>query len=147
MSMVMRTALGTVAGGSLLFAAGMGLANAQPAPADTDNNKIDVALGTITTVDGVDVAAAEQIAGLVCGDEVTNAELTEVQRGDTAEVTCTSAKGNQVITFTQTDQDRPGFAPAQHGPIEQGPTDGAQNNAPGGPAGTPQLEGTGPAAN
>ncbi len=119
MSLMTRTALGAVAGGSLLFAAGLGLANAQPEPAGTEDGKIDVALGTITTIEDVDVTAAEQIAGLVCGDSVTNAQLSAVERGDAAEVTCTSTQGSQVITFTQADGDDAGFAPAEHTPSDE----------------------------
>lgn len=143
MSMVMRTALGAVAGGSLLFAGGLGLANAQPAPSD-DDGQIDVALGTITTIEGVDVAEAEQIAGLVCSDALPNEQLAQVDRGDTAEVTCTSTQGNQVISFTQSGQDDVGFAPAQHVPAE---ADEAPTTTPTTPVEGPELDDTDNGAN
>ncbi|MGV0834223.1 hypothetical protein [Mycolicibacterium thermoresistibile] len=125
----------------MLFAGGLGLANAQPAPSGNEDGKIDVALGTITTIEGVDVAAAEQISALVCSDAVSNDQLSQVDRGDAADVTCTSAQGSQVITFTQSDQGDVGFAPAQHAPTDEVPTDEVPTTTPTNPVEGPQHDG------
>ncbi|WP_299562972.1 hypothetical protein [uncultured Mycolicibacterium sp.] len=118
MSMVSKTAYGTLIGGSLLFTAGLGLAAAQPSDTGTDSrvDVVDVAFGDHVLED-VTVDTAAGLAGLICGDgTVSAATLDQIARGDTDRASCTSTQQAQVVTFTRDAAEsgpaRAGFAPA-----------------------------------
>jgi hypothetical protein len=75
-NMVKRTAAGTVLGGALLVAGGLGIAGAAP---DNNNNVndqlVNLSVGNTNFLHDVNVDVAAQIAGLLCGTS-TNANGT-----------------------------------------------------------------------
>lgn len=100
MQNILKKATGAaVIGGSLAFTAGLGLASA--APVQVQDGLVNVALGNITVLEDVQVGVAAQVAALICGVPVTAAVLGSIDEGVQNDATCTSAQGDQPITFTQ----------------------------------------------
>lgn len=78
-----NTVAGTVLGGGLLFTAGLGLANAQPAEAP--EGLVTVAVGTTAILEGVDAETAATAAGAICGTPAS--DVTALVERATAEGT------------------------------------------------------------
>lgn len=112
-----NAAAGAMLGGSLLFAAGLGLANAQPDT--TGDNQVNVVIGNAGVLEDVEVAAAAQIAAGVCDVEVdrvtTIAESVEADGGE--QNVCTNNLGAVSIQ-----QNGPGQSENTPGQAEETPT-------------------------
>jgi hypothetical protein len=110
-----RVAGGAVVGGSLLFTAGLGVANA--APVQIQDGLVNLALGDITVLEDVNVGVAAQITALVCDvADIGNitALATAVDAGsDDQEVLCQSAAGP--VTVTQNGPGNSENAPGRSG--------------------------------
>jgi hypothetical protein len=65
-TMVKRAAAGTVLGGSLLAAGGLGIASAAPV-INTNDQLVNLGIGNNNVLRDVNVDTAAQIAGLLCG--------------------------------------------------------------------------------
>ena len=65
MSFVKNAAAGAVLGGSLLFTAGLGMANAQPVEAP--DGLVSIAVGDVTILSGVPADTAATTASAICG--------------------------------------------------------------------------------
>src|SRR5437660_532486 len=65
-TMVKRAAAGTVVGGSLLAAGGLGIASAAPV-VNTNDQLVNLGVGNTNVLRDVNVDVAAQIAGLLCG--------------------------------------------------------------------------------
>ena len=77
-----NVAAGTVLGGSLLFAAGLGIATAQPDTAP--DGLVNVTIGNAGVLENVKAADAAQIAAGVCDIDV--AQVTTLADGKVARV-------------------------------------------------------------
>jgi len=75
-----NVAAGTVLGGSVLFTAGLGMANAQPAEAP--DGLVTVAVGGVPILESVSTDAAVTAAGAICGNPAQEVDAL-VQRVDT----------------------------------------------------------------
>jgi hypothetical protein len=113
-SMMKKAAAGAVMGGSLLFTGGMGLATA--APAQLQDGLVNVAVGDVTVLRNVEVAAVAQVLANVCPtvnaeDINVLAEQVDTDGGTTQVPDCTA--------FTQPvnlQQNGPGQGNAQNAP-------------------------------
>jgi hypothetical protein len=88
-----NTAAGTILGGGLLFTAGLGLANAQPAEAP--EGVVTVAVGTTAILEGVDVETAATAAGAICGTPTSDvtALVEKVTSEGTDQTVCENLPG------------------------------------------------------
>jgi len=119
MSRIMRnTAAGAVLGGSLLFTAGLGMANAEPPGADM----VDLAIGNVKVLQSANLDTAASVAGAVCNINTSQAN-TLAQQASTAsgaQTICNLPAGP--VTFSQA-----GSVTAGTGPAEA-PVAGTPNN-------------------
>lgn len=88
-----NTAAGTILGGGLLFTAGLGLANAQPAEAPED--VVTVSVGTTAILEGVDADTAAAAAGAICGTPTSDvtALVEKVTSEGTDQAVCENLPG------------------------------------------------------
>jgi hypothetical protein len=120
-NIVKNMAAGAVLGGSLLFAAGLGIANAQPETVDDD--LVNLSLGTAGVLEDVNVASAVQIAAAVCGGVAVPQVTTSADSVDatgTEAVVCTNNLG--AITISQNGPGQSENAPAPAGETPTSPT-------------------------
>lgn len=105
-----RVTAGAALGGAMFFAAGLGIANAQPS-----DGQVDLLLGTAGVLNNVPLGAASQIAAGVCDSDV--AQVTRVAENvDTSgaqQNVCNSTIG--AVEFRQNE----GTAPAAEAPAEE----------------------------
>ena len=117
---VKRATAGAALGGSLFFTAGLGIASAQPDTADDD--LVNLALGNVSVLEDVNVAAAAQIAAAVCGvaggPVTTTAETVDTSGTET--VVCTNNLG--AISFSQNGAAQSEEAPGIAGETPTSPT-------------------------
>jgi hypothetical protein len=116
-SVIKRSAAGALLGGSLLFTGGMGLAGAQPV--QLQDGLVNVAVGNITVLRDVDIAAAVEAIVGVCPNvnvEDVNVLATQVDRdGGTQQVADCRAFGAPInITQNGPGQGNAPFAPGQN---------------------------------
>ncbi|MGV0792774.1 hypothetical protein [Mycolicibacterium sp. XJ1819] len=114
-----NAAAGAVLGGSLLFAAGLGLANAQPDT--TQDGQVNVVIGTAGVLEDVDVAAAAQIAAGVCDvevDQVTSV-VESVEANGGQQNVCTNNLG--AVSVQQNGPGQSENAPGQAGETPTAP--------------------------
>ncbi len=113
------TAAGTILGGGLLFTAGLGLANAQPA--ESPESVVTVAVGNTAILEGVDVETAATAAGAICGTPTSDvtALVERVRSEGTDQTVCENLPGGALAIKKG--------VPAAEAPAE----------APAGVAGTP----------
>lgn len=127
-----RTAVGTAVGGSLVFAAGLGLAHAEPAPPPppAPDGLVNVVVGGTVLLDSVPVAQATQSVTGSCAlpDAAVSAMVAQVDATGVNQTACSTAEGDVVL--------------AQNGPaaMESSPV------VPGTEAGTGTAEEPAPAA-
>ncbi len=123
MNTMKKTAAGTLLGGSLLVAGGLGLAHAAPPEAQSvvGDGKLNVTL----TVDGqrlgviqdVSLANAQSLANAVCPVDDLSPRLADLDTNQVPNVpACNSVTGGLSYTFTQN-----GGA-AEVGPVQSSPT-------------------------
>jgi hypothetical protein len=107
---VKNVAAGALLGGSLLFTAGLGIANAEPMPGA---NVVDLAIGNIKILQGANLDTAASVAGAVCNINTSQANSL-AQRATTesnAQTVCSLPGG--MVTFSQAGSISGGAGPAQ----------------------------------
>jgi hypothetical protein len=125
MNKIMKnTAAGTILGGGLLFTAGLGLANAQPAEAP--EGVVTVAVGNTAILENVDAETAATAAGAICGTPATDvtALVEQVTREGTDQTVCENLPGGTLAIKTG--------VPTAEAPAAELPAE-----APAGTTGTP----------
>lgn len=131
-SLVKRASAGAVMGGSLLFSAGLGLAQAQPL--NLQDGLVNVAVGDVTILEDVNVGVAASVAAAICGVNVLNgvnlnvlAEQLDTAADGATETICTVPGGDVNLVQNAGTPGRSGQAPG--GGAAQAPG----NPTPGGP--------------
>lgn len=112
-----RTAAGAAVGGAMLFTGGLGLASAQPV--QLQDGLVNVALGDITVLEDVNIAAAVDAIVGVCPNvnvENVNVLADQVDRdGGTEQVAdCTAFEAPINITQNGPGRGNAPFAPGQN---------------------------------
>ncbi|MDO3638941.1 hypothetical protein [Mycolicibacterium arseniciresistens] len=117
-SIVKNVAAGTLMGGGLLIAAGLGTANAQPLQ-NTPDGLVNVAVAEQTILEGVSTDEAATKTAAICGSEV--AEVTaladRVDAEGTEQTVCAGLPGGDLVV-TQNAAQPEG---AESGAAETGP--------------------------
>jgi hypothetical protein len=117
-SVVKNVAAGTLMGGGLLIAAGLGTANAQPLQ-NTPDGLVNVAVAEQTILEGVSTDEAATKTAAICGSEV--AEVTtladRVDAEGTEQTVCAGLPGGDLVV-TQNAAQPEG---AESGTAETGP--------------------------
>lgn len=135
-----KAAAGTFLGGSLLFTAGLGMANAQPVEAP--DGLVTVAVGDVAILQGVSTDTAATAAGAICGTQVpeVNALAVKVDAQGAQQIVCeglpggalaiqnasVSAEQPQASNSAETPQESPVDAPAEPAdaaPVKADPAD------------------------
>ena len=98
MSFVKNAAAGAVLGGSVLFTAGLGVANAQPVET-TPDGLVNIAVGDTTILQGVPTDAAAATAGALCASapEDVNALAEQVDADGTDQTVCAGLPGGDLM--------------------------------------------------
>ncbi|MEC9325963.1 MAG: hypothetical protein VYB90_19190 [Actinomycetota bacterium] len=98
MSFVKNAAAGAVLGGSVLFTAGLGVANAQPVET-TPDGLVNIAVGYTTILQGVPTDAAAATAGALCASapEDVNALAEQVDADGTDQTVCAGLPGGDLM--------------------------------------------------
>ena len=98
MSFVKNAVAGAVLGGSVLFTAGLGVANAQPVET-TPDGLVNIAVGDTTILQGVPTDAAAATAGALCGSapEDVNALAEQVDADGTDQTVCAGLPGGDLM--------------------------------------------------
>jgi hypothetical protein len=114
-NIVKRATAGAALGGSLLFAAGLGIAYAQPdtAPNTADDDLVNLSLGDAGVLEDVNVTSAVQIASAVCSGIAVPQVTTSADGVDatgTEAAVCTNNLG--AITISQNGAGQSEEAPA-----------------------------------
>ena len=116
-----RVTAGAALGGAMFFAAGLGIANAQPG-----DGQVDLLLGTAGVLDNVPLGAASQIAAGVCVGDV--AQVTWVAEYvvtcGAQQIVCNTTIG--AVEFRQ----NAGTAPAAEEPTAEAPAEEPTSEAP-----------------
>lgn len=131
MNKIMKnTAAGTILGGGLLFTAGLGLANAQPAEAPVaPEGVVTVAVGNTAILEGVDAETAATAAGAICGTPAADvtALVEQVTSEGTEKTVCEGLPGGTLAIKTGVPAaEAPAEAPADAPAGVPGGTEGAQ---------------------
>ena len=98
MSFVKNAAAGAVLAGSVLFTAGLGVANAQPVES-TPDGLVNIAVGDQTILQGVPTDAAAATAGAICGsapEDVTTL-AQQVDADGTDQTVCAALPGGDLM--------------------------------------------------
>jgi hypothetical protein len=98
MSFVKNAAAGAVLAGSVLFTAGLGVANAQPVES-TPDGLVNIAVGDQTILQGVPTDAAAATAGAICGsapEDVTTL-AQQVDADGTDQTVCAGLPGGDLM--------------------------------------------------
>ena len=129
MSFVKNAAAGAVLGGSVLFTAGLGVANAQPVET-TPDGLVNIAVGDTTILQGVPTDAAAATAGALCGSapEDVNALAEQVDTDGTDQTVCAGLPGGDLM-LTQ-NVSSAAEQPATTAPAEEGGGDAETATAP-----------------
>lgn len=137
MSFVKKAAAGTVFGGSLLFTAGLGMANAQPVEAP--DGLVNVEIGDVTILDGVPAEKAANTASAICGSSPAEvgALAQQVDSDGAVQTVCAGLPGGDLV-LTQNVSAETTEAPAEE-------TAPAEESAPADDAGSAE-EGAGAGA-
>ena len=98
MSFVKNAAAGAVLGGSVLFTAGLGVANAQPVETAPDG-LVNIAVGDTTILQGVPTDAAAATAGALCASAPAdvNALAEQVDADGTDQTVCAGLPGGDLM--------------------------------------------------
>ena len=98
MSFVKNAAAGAVLGGSVLFTAGLGVANAQPVET-TPDGLVNTAVGDTTILQAVPTDAAAATAGALCASapEDVNALAEQVDADGTDQTVCAGLPGGDLM--------------------------------------------------
>jgi hypothetical protein len=97
MNFVKNAAAGAILGGSVLFTAGLGVANAQPV--ETPDGLVGITVGDVTILSGVTPEVAATTAGAICGtgpDEV-GALAQQVDSEGTPQTVCAGLPGGDLL--------------------------------------------------
>lgn len=120
-SIVKNVAAGTLMGGGLLVAAGLGTANAQPVQ-NTPDGLVNVAVAEQTILEGVSTDEAATKTAALCGSEV--AEVTaladRVDAEGTEQTVCAGLPGGDLVV-TQNAANSAQPEGAESGAAETGP--------------------------
>ena len=94
---VKNAAAGAVLGGSLLFTAGLGIANAQPVEAP--DGLVNLAVGDVTILESVSAETAATAAGAICGSvpAEVGALAAQVDGEGTAHTVCAGLPGGDLV--------------------------------------------------
>lgn len=92
-----NAAAGAVLGGSLLFTAGFGIANAQPVEAP--DGLVNLAVGDVTILESVSADTAATAAGAICGSvpAEVGALAAQVDGEGTAHTVCAGLPGGDLV--------------------------------------------------
>lgn len=109
-NIVKNAAAGAVLGGSLLFTAGLGLANAQPVEAS--DGLVNLAVGETTILENASTDAVVAAATAICGSATTDltALVEQVATEGTQQTACTGlpSGGDLVLTSASGTTEQPG---------------------------------------
>ncbi|MDG4664039.1 hypothetical protein [Mycobacterium sp. 236(2023)] len=156
MSFVKNAAAGAVLGGSLLFTAGLGMAQAQPV--DAPDGLVNLSVGEVTLLESVTADTAATAASALCGGvpaDVT-ALVTQVDGDGSAQTVCSGLPGGDLVVAQNASVTAPApaapapapaeeapAAPAEEVPVEEAPAeDGAGDTGSGDGLGAPEGTGT-----
>ncbi|GJF08371.1 hypothetical protein NGTWS0302_30660 [Mycolicibacterium cyprinidarum] len=97
MNFVKNVAAGAVLGGSLLLTAGVGMANAQPAPAP--DGLVNLTVGDVTILEGVSTETAATAAGAICGTAPAEVDalVSQVDGDGTQQTVCAGLPGGDLV--------------------------------------------------
>ncbi|MDA2894762.1 hypothetical protein PDG61_27885 [Mycolicibacterium sp. BiH015] len=150
MSFVKNAAAGAVLGGSLLFTAGLGMAQAQPV--DAPDGLVNLSVGDVTLLEGVTADTAATAASALCTQVPAdvNELVTQVDGEGTPQTLCSGLPGGDLIVAQNaaaTAAAPTAPAPvAEEAPAVEIPADGASaetgtGEGLGAPAGTAEADG------
>ena len=90
-------AVGTVFGGSLLFTAGLGMANAEPVPAA--DGLVNVTVGGTTILDSVTADVATNASAAICGSAATDISplVEQVDTQGVDQTVCAGLPGGDLV--------------------------------------------------
>jgi hypothetical protein len=98
---LIRTAVGSAVGGSLVVTAGLGLAHAEPPPPPPPgpDGLVNVVVGGTVLLDSVPVAEATQSVAGSCAlpDPAVSAMVAQVDATGVSQTACTSTEGDVVL--------------------------------------------------
>ncbi|AFM15874.1 hypothetical protein Mycch_1064 [Mycolicibacterium chubuense NBB4] len=97
MSFVMKAAAGALLGGSALFTAGLGVANAQPL--QTPDGLVNLAVGDVTILKSVSTDQVATAAGALCGTapQEVGALAQQVDSKGAAQTVCSGLPGGDLV--------------------------------------------------
>ncbi len=151
MSFVKNAAAGAVLGGSLLFTAGLGMAQAQPA--DGADGLVNLSIGELTLLQSVTADTAATAASALCGavPADVSALATQVDAEGNQQTVCSGLPGgdlvvvqNAVTTAPAPAAEAPAAeAPAEEAPAAEAPAEGETGSGDGlgAPEGTGEADG------
>jgi hypothetical protein len=125
-NLVKTAAVSALAGGSLLFTAGLGTVNAQPL--NLQDGLVNVAVGDVTILEDVNVGVAATVAAAICGINVSDVNVlaTQVDADGGQETVCNVPGGDVLLTQNAGTPGQSGQAPGG------GPATAPGNPTPGG---------------
>lgn len=138
MSFVKNAAAGAVLGGSLLFTAGLGMAQAQPV--DAPDGLVNLSVGDVTLLESVSADTAATAAGALCAQVPAdvNALVTQVDGEGTPQTLCSGLPGGDLVVVQNASVTAP--APAAPAPVPAAPAPIAEAPVAEAPAGGAELE-------
>ena len=156
MSFVKNAATGAVLGGSLLFTAGLGMAQAQPV--DAPDGLVNLSVGDVTLLESVTADTAATAASALCAEVPADvsALATQVDGEGTPQTLCSGLPGGDLViaqnaATTVPVPAAPAPAPAEEAPAEEAPAaevpaegasfDTGSGEGLGAPEGTGEAEG------
>jgi hypothetical protein len=97
-NIVKSVAAGTAVGGSLLFTAGLGIANAQPL--NLQDGLVNVGVGDVTILEDVNVGVGATVAAAICGINVSDVNVLaeQVDADDGQQTVCNVPGGDVLLT-------------------------------------------------
>lgn len=123
MSFVKNAAAGAVLGGSLLFTAGLGMAQAQPV--DAPDGLVNLTVGDLTLLESVSADTAATAASALCGAEATDisALATQVDGEGNPATVCSGLPGGDLVVAQNISPEAPAD---DSGSAEESAGDGAE---------------------
>ncbi|MBV5242472.1 hypothetical protein KUF57_02845 [Mycolicibacterium sp. PAM1] len=125
MSFVKNAAAGAVLGGSLLFTAGLGMAQAQPV--DAPDGLVNLTVGDLTLLESVSADTAATAASALCGAEATDisALASQVDGEGAPQTVCSGLPGGDLVVAQNVSSQAPlpaaPFPAEDAAPAEQAP--------------------------
>ncbi|MFB1295442.1 hypothetical protein ACAG24_008005 [Mycobacterium sp. pW049] len=146
MSFVKNAAAGAVLGGSLLFTAGLGMAQAQPV--DAPDGLVNLSVGDVTLLEGVTADTAATAASALCTQVPADVDalVTQVDGEGTPQTLCSGLPGGDLVVAQNAAMTAPAPAAPAPAPVAEAPAGGAEletgsGEGLGAPEGTGEADG------